>query len=187
MDTNEQIQINSGEMSTTGKLLNVQEREICEKLSGGEAPYRQWAQTLLAIDGGASQAEAAQRSGLTNNQVRYWLAKFRKLGLGIFPQQSLVSTMPDISDLDMPVVEEQVKAASEEVEDAEVVDEGEAKEKETTLTSKVKKLKEKKKGKQGKDKGKKKGGKKGKAKRGKKQKKSKNAGSKQNKNKKKKR
>ena len=66
------------------KLLNPEERIVCEQIAGGEAPYSQRAQALLAIDEGATQAEAAQRAGLTGGQVKYWLGKFRKERLAIY-------------------------------------------------------------------------------------------------------
>ncbi|MCK4975455.1 MAG: helix-turn-helix domain-containing protein [Anaerolineales bacterium] len=69
-----------------GKLLSLDERGACEQLAGGEAPHNQRALALLAIDEGATQAEAGQRAGLTSGQVKYWLGKFRNEGLTIFPE-----------------------------------------------------------------------------------------------------
>jgi len=43
----------------------------------------------LAVDEGATQAEAGQRAGLTPGQVKYWLGKFRRDQLGIFPEAGL--------------------------------------------------------------------------------------------------
>jgi hypothetical protein len=175
MDIKAQTQQNAEVTATTGKLLNIQERAVCERLSDGAIPHNQWAQALLAIDEGASRAEAAQRAGLTDHQVRYWLAKFRKQGLGIFPQQALESAAQEMtaSVPDAPTEEGQVGVSSEEVE---AVEKPEVKADEAKVKPKAKKSKEKKKDKKGKDKSKKKGGKKGKSKKGKQLKKSKKAG-----------
>lgn len=183
MDINIQTEKNSDEMSNTGKLLTVHERTVCESLSGGEIPYSQWAQALLAIDEGASQAESAQRAGLTNNQVRYWLAKFRKLGLGIFPQQSLESTTEEVQAnlLEAPVGEEQVETNTQEFGETGEVKRLEAEVEEAPEKSKAKNRREKKKVKKSKETSEKKGGRKGKSKKGKKSKKSKIAGKKKNK------
>jgi hypothetical protein len=70
-----------------GTLLNQDEREICAGLLAAENPDSQRAQALLALDGGATQIEAGQISGLTKGQVRYWLGKFRKVRLSIFPSE----------------------------------------------------------------------------------------------------
>jgi outer membrane biosynthesis protein TonB len=73
------------EGQVAGKLLSLDEREVCEHITVGEAPHSQRAQALLALDEGATQAEAGQRAGLTSGQVKYWLGKFRKEGMTIFP------------------------------------------------------------------------------------------------------
>lgn len=78
-----------------GKLLSLDERGACEQLAGGEAPHNQRALVLLAIDEGATQAEAGQRAGLTSGQVKYWLGKFRKEGLTIFPEDLVSQANPN--------------------------------------------------------------------------------------------
>ena len=78
-----------------GKLLSLDERGACEQLAGGEAPHNQRALALLAIDEGATQAEAGQRAGLTSGQVKYWLGKFRKEGLTIFPEDLVSQANPN--------------------------------------------------------------------------------------------
>ena len=87
---------------TTGKLLSPEERKACEQISGGEAPFSQRALALMAIDEGATQAAAGERAGLTSGQVKYWLAKFRKEGVAIFPEASPVEpetepTAPEVA------------------------------------------------------------------------------------------
>jgi hypothetical protein len=71
---------------TEDKLLAPTEREALKMISVGSAPHSQRAAALLAIDGGATQAQAAEQTGLTRGQVKYWLAKFRQVRLDIFPQ-----------------------------------------------------------------------------------------------------
>ena len=73
-----------------GKLLSSQEHGLCVRISEGDTIHSQRAQALLAIDEGASQRQAAQRAGLTRGQVKYWLGKYRKMRLDIFPESILV-------------------------------------------------------------------------------------------------
>lgn len=73
---------------TKNGFLAVDERAACEKLVGAEAPYGQRATVILALDEGATQAQAAERAGLTKGQVRYWSDKFREKGLAIFPEEA---------------------------------------------------------------------------------------------------
>ncbi len=82
------------EHESAGKLLSAQEREVFIRISTGEAPHSQRAQALLAIDEGATQAAAGEGAGLTSGQVRYWLAKFRKEGLAMFPEDAIMEPEP---------------------------------------------------------------------------------------------
>jgi hypothetical protein len=72
-----------------GRLLSDQEREAFKMISTGNDLHGQRAIALLAIDDGATQAQAAQQSGLTAGQVKYWLGKFRQVRMEIFPEQVL--------------------------------------------------------------------------------------------------
>jgi hypothetical protein len=117
---------------TEDKLLAPTERVALKMISAGSAPHNQRAAALLAIDGGATQAQAAEQTGLTRGQVKYWLAKFRQVRLDIFPQ-------PEAAP-------EQVEQVAEPKEKAEV-------EKPAKASKKGKKAKGKK-GKKGKGKGK---------------------------------
>lgn len=72
-----------------GKLLSEQERVAFRMISTGNDLHGQRAIALLAIDQGATQAEAAQQAGLTRGQVKYWLEKFRQVRLQIFPEALL--------------------------------------------------------------------------------------------------
>ena len=75
---------------SAGQLLSSQEHGTCVRISEGDTIHSQRAQALLAIDEGASQRQAAQRAGLTRGQARYWLGKYRKMRLDIFPESILV-------------------------------------------------------------------------------------------------
>jgi len=66
-------------------LLTSQERAICEQIAVREAPHSQRALALLALDEGITQAQAGERASLSRGQVKYWVAKFRKQRLSIFP------------------------------------------------------------------------------------------------------
>lgn len=73
----------------SGKLLDPQEKLILEQIAAGEPPHSQRAQSLLAIDAGVTQKIAALQSGQTVGQVSYWLSKFRREGMAIFPEEIL--------------------------------------------------------------------------------------------------
>ena len=75
-----------------GKLLTSQERDVCSLISEGDSINSQRAQALIAIDDGATHAQAGQRAGLSQGQVKYWLLKFRKMRLDIFPEIYLKDT-----------------------------------------------------------------------------------------------
>jgi hypothetical protein len=72
-----------------GKLLSEQERIAFRMISTGNDLHGKRAIALLAIDEGATQAEAAQQAGLTRGQVKYWLGKFRQVRMQIFPEEIL--------------------------------------------------------------------------------------------------
>ena len=77
-------------------LLTSEERVVCEQVAAtGEAPHSQRAQALLALDGGASQPEAGQQSGLTVGQVRYCVGKFRQQRLNFFPDNLVGDVQPE--------------------------------------------------------------------------------------------
>ena len=70
-------------------LLSPENEKFCTKIATGDPPWSQRAQVLLAINGGASEAVASERSGLRTTQVRYWLNKYQKMGMAIFPTDML--------------------------------------------------------------------------------------------------
>jgi len=80
------------------RLLNAEERTICEQIAIGETLDSQRAQALLIVDDGATQAEAGEQSGLTLYQVKYCLTRYRKLGMAMFPPVAPAAAQPD-SDL----------------------------------------------------------------------------------------
>lgn len=117
------------EKGSTGMLLEPQERLVCEQLAAGQSPYNLRAQSLLAIDEGATQTAAAQRSGQTVGQVRYWFSKFRKSRMDIFPEELLPQPEPELLssqqlpdqppvrealDLDQPVKQDTVGEKSKD-------------------------------------------------------------------------
>ena len=72
------------------KLLEPQEKLILEQIAAGEPPHSQRAESLLAIDAGVTQTTAALQTGQTVGQVSYWLSKFRRDRMGIFPEELLL-------------------------------------------------------------------------------------------------
>ena len=77
---------------TTGILLEPQERLNCEQIAAGQPPHSQRARSLLAIDAGVTQKTAALQTGQTVGQVSYWLGKFRRDRMSIFPEDLLLQT-----------------------------------------------------------------------------------------------
>ena len=86
---------NNEQVVQEGKLLSAQERVAFRMISTGNDLHGQRAIALLAIDEGASQEQAAQRAGLTAGQVKYWLGKFRRVRMEIFPEQVLLTDQFD--------------------------------------------------------------------------------------------
>lgn len=77
-------------------LLTDQEYAACLHIAAqSEEMYRRRAQALLALNEGASQAEAGQRAGLSARRVRHWLAEFRRKRLDIFLPSRAIETSAD--------------------------------------------------------------------------------------------
>jgi outer membrane biosynthesis protein TonB len=85
------------ENEKTGNLLDPQERLILEQIVTGGPPHSQRAQSLLTIDAGVTQKTAALQSGQTVGQVSYWLGKFRRDRMSIFPEELLRQTKTEAS------------------------------------------------------------------------------------------
>jgi hypothetical protein len=135
------------------RLLSPQEREAFKMISTGNDLHGQRALALLAIDEGATQEQAAQRSGLTAGQVKYWLGKFRQVRMAIFPEQVL---MADRSALEQETPDQGAKVANKSEESKKTKKSPGVKSKKKPKTKKGKKSKKKK----ARDKAKKKGAKK---------------------------
>lgn len=73
-------------MTASDKGLTSVQISRLEMISVNGSIYHKHAIALLAINNGVTQATAATTSGLTLNQVRYWLKKFRNQGLQAFPE-----------------------------------------------------------------------------------------------------
>jgi hypothetical protein len=101
----------------TETLLTPEERTACQKIARKKSLYGQRAKALLALDKGATQAEAGQQAELTRNQVKYWLNKFHAERLQAFPEDILpaVKAPPKPSQAAAPV--EEIPAAEEEQAD----------------------------------------------------------------------
>ncbi len=72
-------------MVNDDRLLRPEERVVLQQLANQPDIDGQRAAALLALDSGATQAAAAEESGLTVNQVRYIVQKFRSDRLLVFP------------------------------------------------------------------------------------------------------
>jgi hypothetical protein len=72
-------------MAKEDSLLRNEERAALQQLAQQTGIDGQRATALLAIDKGETQAEAAEQAGLTVNQVRYIVKKFRSERLLAFP------------------------------------------------------------------------------------------------------
>jgi len=73
-------------MPNSEKLLTVEERDACRKIAApGEGLASQRATALLAIDQGATRAQASEQTGLTLGQIGYLLRTFRQRHLAMFP------------------------------------------------------------------------------------------------------
>ena len=71
--------------TNTTNLLTPAEKLKLSKISNGPNPHGQRAKALLALNEGSTQVTAGISAGLTRDQVKYWVAKFRASRMGIFP------------------------------------------------------------------------------------------------------
>ena len=72
-----------------GALMTAAERAVHEAHASGEGARARRAQALLALDRGLSQAEAGRVAGLSDRRVRYWLARYRVEGAGIYDDEAV--------------------------------------------------------------------------------------------------
>ena len=157
------------------RLLSYEERDILGEVATKDPPFSQRAQALLAIDEGTTQAAAGQKAGLTKGQMRYWLTKFRKVRIAIFPEELLDQIQRDEGDevdqQEMLGAEETVVPVDETEAQKEDLPKAKKKAKKSKKMKKPKQAKKKKKGKKSAKKSKKKVSKKVKGKSDKKNKK----------------
>jgi CHAD domain-containing protein len=70
-------------------LLTHQQYQALEQLAHRDNTYGRRAKALIALHQGKTQAAAGSDAGLAPRTVRYWLARFRKEQLGVFPDKIL--------------------------------------------------------------------------------------------------
>ena len=84
------IQQANEESASESSLLTPQEQAICKQIAARrQTPHSQRALALLALNERCTQAQAAEQAGQSKGQVKYWVAKFRKQRLSIFPNTLL--------------------------------------------------------------------------------------------------
>jgi outer membrane biosynthesis protein TonB len=74
---------------TTTRLLTPRDVTACKKLAASDLADSQRAAALLAIHQGATQAAAAEATGLSIGQVKYIVTRFRRLGMQALKQQAM--------------------------------------------------------------------------------------------------
>ena len=72
-----------------GVLMAAAERAVHEAQASGDGARARRAQALLALDRGLSQVEAGRVAGLSDRRVRYWLARYRVEGTGIYDDEAV--------------------------------------------------------------------------------------------------
>ncbi len=72
-----------------GVLMSAAERAVHEAHASGHDARARRAQALLALDRGLSQVEAGRVAGLSDRRVRYWLARYRAEGAGIYDDEAV--------------------------------------------------------------------------------------------------
>ncbi|MBW2581155.1 MAG: helix-turn-helix domain-containing protein [Deltaproteobacteria bacterium] len=127
------------------RLLSAEESVILSQIASMEQPHSSRAQALLAINEGTSQAEAGRKAGLTKGQLRYWLGKFRKERLSIFPEEFLNQAQPEDEAPQISAVAPDLEQAAGEDETQPAVEQQEAAPKAKKKTKKAKKTKKEKK------------------------------------------
>ncbi|EKF73196.1 hypothetical protein A11A3_15027 [Alcanivorax hongdengensis A-11-3] len=75
-------------------LLSAGQRQRCQQLSRQSSTDGQRAKALLALDQGATQAQAAEQAGLSLGQVRYCLRRFRTVGEALFESTAPAKASP---------------------------------------------------------------------------------------------
>ena len=70
-----------------GGLLSADEERLLTGISRRTDAVGRRARVLLALHAGALQRDAAERADMAPRTVRYWLNRFRREGLAIFPRR----------------------------------------------------------------------------------------------------
>jgi hypothetical protein len=84
-----------GTLPTVESKLTPKERKVCLKIVDlKEGLSSQRAEALLALDKGLMRVEVSKQTGLTNDQIRYLLGRFRQIRLSLFPADVLGKTQP---------------------------------------------------------------------------------------------
>lgn len=74
-------------------LLSNDDKKVCKEISNGEESiHKQRAIALLWIEEGSTQANAAEKSKLSIGQVRYFLKRYKSVGINCFPSEFLNQT-----------------------------------------------------------------------------------------------
>ena len=107
------------ETTMESNLLTTQENNICKIIAGGEAPHSQRAIALLALNEGSTQAEAAKQAGLTKGQVKYWVGKFRRQHLYIFPETLVVEPGAEDEEVKVTKIDEEPESITEQPDSSE--------------------------------------------------------------------
>ena len=107
------------ETTMESNLLTPQENDICKKIAGGETPHSQRAIALLALNERSTQAEAAEQAGLTIGQVKYWVGKFRRQHLYIFPETLVVEPGAEDEEEKVTKIDEEPESVTEQPDSSE--------------------------------------------------------------------
>ena len=136
------------EPNISSSLLTSPEQAICKQIADHEAPHSQRAVALLALNENGTQTQAAEESGLSVGQVKYWVAEFRKKRLDIFPEtllEGLNAKPKKEKGTDVKVEPEAVKEIAELADDKPKVKKGKNKKgKKSKKNSKKKEKKDRK-------------------------------------------
>lgn len=96
------------------KLLTPAQVKRCKTIAASTNDYSARANVLLALHSGASQMQAATQAGLTIGQVRYWVARFRQLGMDAFPASSIEKSVPSKQTTDVLTEEKPKKVKNKD-------------------------------------------------------------------------
>lgn len=107
----------SSPSTSAGLLLSPENQIVCAKLSGLANPeVNQRAAALLLLDQGTTQAEAAEKSGLSIGQIRYLVKRFKEKGMEMFTAEVLAQatgTEAGNDSVDEPAKKVAAEAATE--------------------------------------------------------------------------